>query len=368
MNSSVKLKLATLAAVVSGTLLSSARGHADVLATRCAADTQNPARARLRLEWARACGTTVNLVSPTAPQAPAFAYQNGLFSANDGSPLWEYIETDDFWGKNSYSGVDAAVNQIFTENQWRTGPYTATTDAAGFQKWTESDTLALARPTYPTFGDNLDINAATPLYPNPNYALHDCKLYTDRAATQIADTSATGFYVNGFCTSNDVPCGNGVCDSTENASTCPEDCPPCGDGICSFNEDAWSCPTDCGFCGDGICSFNEDAWSCPTDCGDGSSCSCSGGWTYWQTTIPASDTSCGFQVCGGDNQLYVCQSYGWQAVGGSPCDCRCTDGVNSQGYSINPDYTYCGYTVCGTDFQNYTCTASGWSAQHDTCQ
>src|SRR6185369_13171506 len=120
----IKLKLATLAVAASAALLSSALAHADVLATRCAADTLNPARARLRLEWARACGTTVNLVSPTSPRPPAFAYQNGLTSVNGGIPLWEYIETDDFWGRNSYSGVDVAVYPSFTENQWRTGPYT----------------------------------------------------------------------------------------------------------------------------------------------------------------------------------------------------------------------------------------------------
>jgi len=299
MQPSIKVKLVSLAVVASGALLQSAAVQADTLATRCAADPMTPARAKLRLEWARACGTRVNLVSPTSPTAPAFAYQNGLFSANGGIPLWEYIETDDFWGKNSYSGVDAAVNQIFTERQWRAGPYNATTDAAGFQKWTESDTLALLHPTYPIFGNNLDINSATQLFANPNYTVLDCKLYTDRAATHVANTSTTGFFVNGFCPSTDLACGNGVCGSGETSSTCPSDCPPCGDGFCSFNETsstcpsdctvcgdgicsgsetAFSCPGDCGFCGDGICSLNESSFSCPSDCGGGG-CTCGGGGT-----------------------------------------------------------------------------------------
>ncbi len=299
MHSSFKFKLASLAVLASGALLSSAPAHADVLATRCAADPMTPARARLRLEWARACGTTVNLVSPTSPIAPAFAYQNGLFSANGGIPLWEYIETDDFWGKNSYSGVEASVNQTFTESQWRVGPYTATTVTGGFQKWTEADALLLARPVYPIFGNNLDINAATQLFVNPNYSVLDCKLYTDRAATHVATTSTTGFYVNGYCPSNSVACGNGVCDSGETSSTCPSDCPPCGDGFCSFNETSSTCPSDCAVCGDGICSGSETSFSCPFDCavcgdgicspgelqtcpfdcGGGGGCGCTGGGT-----------------------------------------------------------------------------------------
>jgi hypothetical protein len=300
MQSSIKTKLVSLAIVASGALLASAPAHADIVATRCAADPMTPARAKLRLEWARACGTRINLVSPTSPKAPAFAYLNGLTSANGGIPLWEYIETDDFWGKNSYSGVDAAVNQMFTESQWRTGPYTATTDASGFQKWTESDTLALTRPVYPIFGNNLDINAATQLFVNPNYSLSDCKLYTDRAATHVATTSTTGFYVNAYCPSNSIACGNGVCDSGETSSSCPSDCPPCGDGFCSFNENSstcpsdcsfcgdgicggsetvFSCPGDCGFCGDGICSLNESSFSCSIDCG-GTTCGCTGGGTF----------------------------------------------------------------------------------------
>jgi hypothetical protein len=112
MQPGIKTKLASLAIAACGALLASGPAHADTLATRCAADTLNPARARLRLEWASACGTTVNVVSPSSPRPPAFAYLNGLTSANGGIPLWEYIETDDFWGRNSYSGVDATVNQI----------------------------------------------------------------------------------------------------------------------------------------------------------------------------------------------------------------------------------------------------------------
>jgi hypothetical protein len=174
---------------------------ATVVATRCAIDRLDPATARLRLEWARACGTSVNVVSPTNPKPPAFVFQTGGVSDN-GTPLVEYVETDDFFGRNSYSGVDAMINQAFIQNQWRVGLITATPAAGGFQKWTEPPALALARPFYPVFGNSSDINVAVPLYPSPNYARGDCRLYTDPAGTHLADTSVTGFYVNAYCTSD----------------------------------------------------------------------------------------------------------------------------------------------------------------------
>lgn len=102
--------------------------------------------------------------------------------------------------------------------------------------------------------------------------------------------------------------------------------------------------------------------------GGGGGCSCSGGSTYWGSAVNPADTSCGFRVCGGDNQLYECTSGGWVSAGGSPCNCRCTNGVNSQGQAINPDHTYCNYQVCGSDHQIYKCTSSGWSGQGTACQ
>jgi hypothetical protein len=239
----VKVKLTSLAIVALGALLQLAPVHADVVKTRCNGDLLSAAKAKLRLEWARACGAKINVVSPAAPIFPAMAYLIGI---NDtaGIPLWEYIENDDFWGRNSYSGDSGAgINQIFTQSQWRTGPYTATTAAGGFQKWTESSTLALTRPTYPIFGNSSDINFATPLFPNPNYSLLDCNFYTNAAGTVLANVSTTGFYVNAYCDSN--ICGDGVCSSNENASTCGLDCRVCGDGICSIGETS-TCPSDCG--------------------------------------------------------------------------------------------------------------------------
>jgi hypothetical protein len=202
MQFSAKATLASLAVAGAGTFFQPTAAHATpILQIRCSTDSLDPATAKLRLEWARACGDKVNLVSPTSPIAPAITYLTGTNDVN-GVPLHEYIETDDFWGKNSFSGDVEAVNQIFTQNQWHVGAYTASTAAGGFQKWTEPDTLALPRPTYPTFGNNADINVAVQIFPNQNYSLVDCNMYTTPAATTVVNTSVTGFFVNGFCTSS----------------------------------------------------------------------------------------------------------------------------------------------------------------------
>jgi hypothetical protein len=134
-----------------------------ILSIRCSIDALDIPTAKLRLEWARACGTRINVVSPVLPVPPAQAIATGLTSANGGIPLIEYIETDDFFGKNSFSGDVAAINQTFVQNQFRVGPIDATKLADGFQKWTEPDTFLLTRPLYPTFGNSADINVAAQL-------------------------------------------------------------------------------------------------------------------------------------------------------------------------------------------------------------
>jgi len=198
-----KATLASLAVAGTGILFQSTPALATpVLQIRCSTDSIDPATAKLRLEWARACGDKINVVNPVLPVPPATSFATGMLSANGGIPLVEYTETDDFWGRNSFSGDLATVNQTFIQNQWRVGPITATKDAANFQKWSGADALALARPLYPTFGNNADINVSTQIFPNPNYSLLDCGLYTNAAGTIPANTSVTGFFVNGFCTSS----------------------------------------------------------------------------------------------------------------------------------------------------------------------
>lgn len=48
----------------------------------------------------------------------------------------------------------------------------------------------------------------------------------------------------------------------------------CGDGVCSSFDECTSCPEDCGyscqpaFCGDGLCQSSESCSSCTADCGE----------------------------------------------------------------------------------------------------
>jgi len=204
MECSVKIKLSAIAAVAAaGTFAAPAPARAEtVLQIRCNTDSVTIEQARARLEWARDCGTRLNVINPTTPVAPASKYDTGITGADGVTHLIEYIETDDFWGRNSFSGDSADVNGAYTRYQWRTGVCTTSTDANGFQKWTEPNSLWLPRPNYPTFGNNAIIDVATQLYPNPNYALHDCNMYTDQAGTVRANTAVTGLFVSGYCTAS----------------------------------------------------------------------------------------------------------------------------------------------------------------------
>jgi len=67
-------------------------------------------------------------------------------------------------------------------------------------------------------------------------------------------------------------CGDSICDSTEDCSSCESDCGVCefcGDSICQSGEDCSSCESDCGSCvtcGDSICQA-EEFNTCASDCG-----------------------------------------------------------------------------------------------------
>jgi len=212
MGYTVKSTLAgLLAAAAAGTLSMGSIHASPILEQRCASDSMSPGQARARAEWARACGDKINVKTPTNPIAPAQAYLTGVTSSN-GIPLQEYVETDDFFGRNSFSGDAATVNQIFLQSQWRPSLPSASTVAGGFQRWDGPAALKLPRPMYPTYGNDADINVSTQLFTppmtcnasdvctvnNPN----DCNLYTDTGGLHVANTTVSGFFVNGYCVSS----------------------------------------------------------------------------------------------------------------------------------------------------------------------
>jgi hypothetical protein len=66
-------------------------------------------------------------------------------------------------------------------------------------------------------------------------------------------------------------CGDGVCDSDEDPTSCPDDCQAntCGNNVCEVSEDGTTCPQDCmpTTCGDGTCDApTENPAKCPADC------------------------------------------------------------------------------------------------------
>ncbi|MFT7538881.1 MAG: hypothetical protein ACI9F2_001032, partial [Lysobacterales bacterium] len=188
----------------------------------------------------------------------------------------------------------------------------------------------------------------------------------------------------------DVVCGNGCCESGEDAS-CPQDCGGvfdpkkdkwCGDGIPQTNENCRNCPADfplepCGSCGDGGCdkALGEEI-SCPRDCprDPGKNCKKDG------KVVKCDKTSCGDGTCQEDYEdcIYcigdcgVCPKCGnGQVDGPEICDKLdrakdCTkDGVAGK-YHCNAECTgwdeteckvplYCGDGIQSTGENCYTC-------------
>jgi outer membrane protein assembly factor BamB len=132
-------------------------------------------------------------------------------------------------------------------------------------------------------------------------------------------------------------CGNAICESTENALTCPSDCfDLCGDGLCSVDEDPLSCSEDCpDQCGDGLCSGVENTANCWADCGfcGDDVCDPSENQT---TCAPDCAPVCGDSVVEGDEECEAgvpladtCQSLGFDegalSCNGSTCDYDTSD-------------------------------------------
>jgi hypothetical protein len=119
-------------------------------------------------------------------------------------------------------------------------------------------------------------------------------------------------------------CGNGTCEPGENATNCKADCAPttCGNGKCDAGEDPGSCPADCkppAGCGDGQCSSGEKANTCPFDCDPQGKCLFSK--CQSQTLACFTSTPCG--------QMYQCVG---QCQGNQTCaqNCAAKDPATAQ--------------------------------------
>lgn len=112
-------------------------------------------------------------------------------------------------------------------------------------------------------GDTSAANCIVTCQRNSDGTVKDCSA-ADRGSDNCAGYENGGqCYYTVVCSHS---CGDGTCDSDENATSCPSDCAKCGDGVCSSTESLTSCPGDCSVCGDGVCSGTETSSSCASDC------------------------------------------------------------------------------------------------------
>jgi len=147
----------------------------------------------------------------------------------------------------------------------------------------------------------------------------------------------------------DCSCGNGVCDRGETFINCGRDC-TCGNGVCGPGEDRNNCPQDC-TCGNGTCGPGETFSNCRVDCGPAPcavNClcgngACDGGET--NANCPA-DCKCGNGVCDAGETRASC-----------PIDCKCGNGVCDATETITscPADCRCGNGVCDSDESHASC-------------
>ena len=180
---------------------------------------------------------------------------------------------------------------------------------------------------------------------------------------------APGLVQNSSTCACEDQCGDGFCVlGQETLETCPADCNKCGNGLCNLSEDAQTCPQDCAptsVCGNGQCETDETSTSCPSDCGGGSTCVC--GWdcppgtpgcngycgdgqcnlaTENSTTCAADCGYCGDGTCATGESSYCTEDCGG---GGSTCVC---------GWDCPPGTAgcdgYCGNGQCELPEENST--------------
>lgn len=171
-----------------------------ILQQRCNVDSLTPAQAEARLAWARRCALTLHV------NAAVDWFDTGMVASNGGGNLIEYLEDDqgaNWSGMNSYVGQGNGfeVNYTTLTNLYNSGPISQYTDANGFKRWERPLARKKARPYYPTYGSQYDINSGSnvQLFPHPTNA-NDCNLYLNQAGTTLA--TGYSYFVNGFCESS----------------------------------------------------------------------------------------------------------------------------------------------------------------------
>lgn len=141
-------------------------------------------------------------------------------------------------------------------------------------------------------------------------------------------------------------CGNGICDldQRETTGSCPVDCgTACGDEVCNGTESAAICYQDCGSCGNGVCEPDEVArQSCCEDCG------CPGGYACRTDTTNSCLPKLGNVNADATLDVADVQLVSWVAGGRAarPLDWRLAD-VDCNGTVTEDDAVYLAEFVSG---------------------
>jgi hypothetical protein len=187
----MRRQITIMAVLAAGGVLSPEPAWAQLsaLAQRCSVDVLPADHAEARLGWMRRCALVTNVVDRSKAAAI------GL-SASEGNPMYDYTETSDFFGLNSYlgSGSGFQANETYISMLYNNGGFIyQTPDSDAFVKWTKDLSRKRARPYYPVYGNQYNVSSGAQLYPHPTLA--NCSLYTSASG---GTTSGT-FYMNGFC-------------------------------------------------------------------------------------------------------------------------------------------------------------------------
>jgi hypothetical protein len=132
----------------------------------------------------------------------------------------------------------------------------------------------------------------------------------------------------GSCVANSV-CGDGKCNGSESAASCPADCGKCGDGACGAGETSQSCPGDCppSVCGNGVCEPGETNQTCASDCQNAQKLKCHDNcdsYNFFMCFKPGDLQIC-YNACDAATDAQLKQFNSCAGAASVSCDLSCFD-------------------------------------------
>ncbi|MBU1240889.1 hypothetical protein KKF84_08170 [Myxococcota bacterium] len=202
---------------------------------------------------------------------------------------------------------------------------------------------------------------------------------SEGAACYPNQTCDTGLdCISGLCVNLTANCGNEICESWEDAESCPEDCGEalCGNASCEPGETPESCPEDCAeaLCGNNVIEglevcdgtnldsatcdslgLGEGILTCLGDCSDYDTADC-------RLATCGDDNVEGAEVCDGTNlNGATCESETGLLLGQLLCEGDCLGFDTSECHTCG-DGIISGPEVCdGTNLGGETCSTQGFA-------